>query len=116
MIKELFAKDVYSKYGDFHIREARNTGGMVMVKADWCGHCRRALPELEKVSSLTGKAYPIYKIDADKNRDLVSAMGVLGFPTILFIERDGKISVKYEGERESKPILDEICKRARKCY
>ena len=33
MIKELFAKDVVNKYGDFTIPEARGTGGMVMVKA-----------------------------------------------------------------------------------
>ena len=116
MIKELFAKDVVNKYGDFIISEARGTGGMLMVKTDWCGHCRRALPELEKVSNLTGMAYPIYKIDADKNKELVSSMGVNGFPTIMFIERDGKVSVKYEGERESKSILDKICKKARKCY
>lgn len=116
MIKELFTKDVTSKYGDFYIRDARDTGGMVMVKADWCGHCKRALPELEKVSSLTGAAFPIYKIDADKNKELTSAMGVNGFPTILFVERDGKISTKYEGGRESRQILDKICKKARKCY
>ena len=34
MIKELFAKDVQSRYGDFYIKDARDTGGLVMVKAD----------------------------------------------------------------------------------
>lgn len=116
MIKELFEKDVVSKYGDFNVPSSKGTGGMVIIKADWCGHCRRTLPELEKVSNLTGQAFPIYKIDADKNKNLVSSMGVSGYPTIFFIERTGKISYRYEGNRETKPILDEICKRARKCY
>jgi thiol-disulfide isomerase/thioredoxin len=116
MIKELFAKDVQSKYGDFIIPAAIGTGGLVMVKADWCGYCKRAMPELQKVSNMTGNAYPIYKIDADKNKSLVNSMGVNGYPTIMFIERDGKLSEKYEGERDSKSILDKICKKARKCY
>jgi thiol-disulfide isomerase/thioredoxin len=115
-MKELFTKDIQKHQGKFYVKKKPETGGMVIIKADWCGHCKRALPELVQVSKLTGSIFQIYKLDADKNKDIVNSMGITGFPTIRFIETDGQITQDYKGARDSKSILDEICTKARKCY
>lgn len=116
MIKEIFEKDVKNVNGKFYINLAKNTGGMVIVKAEWCGYCKRTMPELFKVSQLTGSMFPIFKIDSDVNKNLINKMGVQGFPTIFFIEKDGLISSKYSQDRECQKFLDEICSRVKKCF
>ena len=116
MIIELFDKDVVRSTFSFSFPKAKGTGGIVIVKTDWCGHCVRTIPELEKVSVITGKSYPIFKIDADKNQKLLKEMNVNGFPTIYFINKDGTLSTKYEKDRQAKKFLEEICLRARVCY
>ncbi len=114
MIKEIRDSNIikrgYSHYLD------RKGGGMLIIKADWCGHCKRALPELEQVSRLTGEMFPIYKLDADTNKRTVASLGVMGYPTIFFIEEDGKISGIYEKERNTRAIVNEICSVMRKCF
>lgn len=114
MIKEIKDSNIlkrgYSHYID------RKGGGILIVKADWCGHCRKALPELEQVSRLTGNMFPVYKLDADTNKRSVKSLGVMGYPTIFFIEEDGKISRRYEKERNARTIIDEVCSVMRKCF
>lgn len=114
MIKELFEKDFTQKGDGVYINKRQC--GMMIVKADWCGHCRRALPEFENVSKLTGEAFQIYKLDADKNKKITTSMGVTGFPTIFFIEEDGKVSRHYTKERITRTIVDEICSVMKKCF
>jgi thiol-disulfide isomerase/thioredoxin len=113
MIKEITGKDIRSKSDGFYVKSG---GGLLLVKADWCGHCQRAMPELEEVSRLTGEMFPVYKLDADKNKSAVTMLGVKGFPTIFFIEADGKISTPYNKERKTKVIIDEICSVMKKCF
>lgn len=115
-MKNLTSTDIGTYQRKFYLKKAPPSGGMIMVSVDWCGYCQRALPELEQVSKLTGSMFPIYKLDGDKNKALVTAMGVSGFPTIKFIKPDGQIGDTYQGPRTKRAILDEICKRAKKCY
>lgn len=87
----------------------KQMGGMIVFKADWCGHCRRLLPELEEVSSNTGQLYPIVIIDADKNPQLVKKAGINGFPTVKFVNKQGYIKSDYSGGRTASDILEAIC-------
>ena len=98
------------------IRRAQGSGGMVIFKADWCGYCVRTLPELEKVATQTGTIYPIYKVDVDKNPKITKELGITGFPTIFFVNRDGSIGDKYIDERSSRKFLKEICNKTKNCY
>lgn len=117
-MKDLNSNDIKKIGNNFYLKKAPQSGagGLVIISVVWCGHCKRALPELEQVSKLTGAMFPIYKMDGDKNKSIISSMGVSGFPTIKFIQPDGQIVDNYQGAREKKAILDEICKRAKKCY
>lgn len=50
--------------------------------ATWCAPCRMMTPILEELSK-ENQDVPIYKIDADVNRDAVSSHGVRGIPCII---------------------------------
>jgi thiol-disulfide isomerase/thioredoxin len=115
MIKEIFTSDITTNSGSNYILKAKGTGGILMVKQDWCGYCVRALPAFEESSKKLGSAYPIFKMDGDKNKAAVSKLGVQGFPTILFIDRNGKIGKKYEGDRTTGDILSSVCKESLVC-
>jgi thiol-disulfide isomerase/thioredoxin len=98
------------------VPKARDSGGLLIVKADWCGHCKRTLPELEKVADMTGSVFPIYKLDADKYPSVVKRLGVEGFPTIFWIDRKGQVGDTYEGERSTAAFLKAVCNKTRHCY
>lgn len=74
---------------------------VVMVKANWCGHCKHTFPEFEKA----GRKDFRYLEETDQSqKDLFVKMkelmgsGFTGFPTIVKI-KDGKIIEYFKGER-----------------
>ena len=75
---------------------------VVICKADWCGHCKKAAPEFDKLvaaSPLTlSKGTATVKIlDADADKEELSQYKIRGFPTILIL-KDGT-TTEYPGER-----------------
>ena len=76
---------------------------VVVCKADWCGHCKQAAPEFQKLmaaSPLTlkdGSKVNVKVLDADQNKEEVSKLKVKGYPTILVM--DGANSTEYPGPR-----------------
>jgi thiol-disulfide isomerase/thioredoxin len=79
--------------------------------ADWCGHCKTFKPIYENdLPDMINKQKincTIDAIDAEKNKEQASKYEVKGFPTTILELPDGK-KIKYEGEREPKPIIDFI--------
>ena len=71
---------------------------LVIVSVDWCPHCRSAKPVLDRVAQGLGTAVPTYVVNGDSRKDLVAALGVDSFPTILFVDDDGNVH-KYADER-----------------
>ena len=68
---------------------------MVVIYADWCGHCQRAEPELTKLAnSVDGKA-KVYVIDESE----YTGDQATGYPTIKIV-KNGK-ALDYSGEREA---------------
>jgi len=82
---------------------------LLIVKANWCGHCKRAMPDFERLVSASpitkadGSAVTVRMLDSDADSGEVQNLNVKGFPTILYRSSDGSIS-NYNGERSYNAI------------
>ena len=76
---------------------------LLIVKAGWCGHCKSAMPEFEKLVKASpvklkdGSSVTIRMLDEKANKSEVETLSVRGFPTILY--RAGGKNMEYSGER-----------------
>ena len=62
--------------------------------ADWCGPCGSIGPALEELAPDYEGEVAFYKIDVDKNRDLMQAFGIKSIPTVILLKpRDGGADV-----------------------
>jgi thioredoxin 1 len=66
---------------------------LVDFYATWCGPCKAMNPILESVETELGSDL-IYKIDVDKNRDLVEKYGIRSVPTFIFFENGLEVERK----------------------
>jgi thiol-disulfide isomerase/thioredoxin len=86
------------------------TKSVVICKADWCGHCKKAAPEFQKLMTASpitlqdGTKATVKILDADKDKQELSKYEVRGYPTVLIVD-GGKVT-EYPGERTSRGILD----------
>jgi thiol-disulfide isomerase/thioredoxin len=76
---------------------------LLIVKASWCGHCKTAMPDFERLVKASpvklgdGSSVKIRMLDEKKDKDEVAGLNVKGFPTILYV--DGGNRMEYSGER-----------------
>jgi thioredoxin len=65
--------------------------------ASWCAPCRRFAPTFDAWSKkYSNDNVKFVKVDADKQRDLVTKYQVHALPTVV-IEVNGKVVAKFEG-------------------
>jgi len=57
-----------------------------MYYAEWCGHCKRTMPEFKKVAENYKGNVKILMIDSEskENAELVKSQNITGFPTIRY--------------------------------
>ena len=83
---------------------------VVICKADWCGHCKKAAPEFQKLAAASpitlndGSKATVKILDADKDKSEMSKYKVKGFPTVLIV--DGGQTTEYPGERTASGVID----------
>lgn len=83
---------------------------LVICKADWCGHCKKAAPEFQKLLSASpmtlkdGSKIVVKILDADKDKSEISKYKVKGYPSIL-IDSNGQ-TTEYPGERTASAVID----------
>lgn len=86
-----------------------STKEVVICKADWCGHCKKAAPEFQKLvgaSPITlkdGTTATVKLLDADQDKSEISKYKVRGYPTILVV--NGSETTEYPGERSYDGVL-----------
>jgi thiol-disulfide isomerase/thioredoxin len=74
----------------------------VMYFAEWCGHCKRTMPEFNKLMEQPPNGVKVMKVDSDDTqyKDLLKAQNVQGFPTIRYYPKGLNSNYSdYEGER-----------------
>ncbi len=93
--------------------EGDSAPALVMYYADWCGHCKRTKPLLERARGEYKGKIKIVMLDADasENAPLLKQEDVNGFPTIRYyksgVPKVGKKSdyEEYNGERTKEDFL-----------
>jgi thiol-disulfide isomerase/thioredoxin len=76
---------------------------VMIVKADWCGHCKKAKPDFERLVGASpirlsdGSEVTVRMLDEGKDKSEVQGLGVRGFPTILYVSNGQK--TEYSGPR-----------------
>jgi thiol-disulfide isomerase/thioredoxin len=87
---------------DNQMKDAKNGKLFVMYYAEWCGHCKKTLPEFNKLMDNYKGKVRIIAIDSENtdNAELVKKQEIKGFPTIRYypsgISEDYQ---EYNGER-----------------
>lgn len=82
---------------------------LLYVNAKWCPHCVEARPVLQQVSNITGTAVPVYDVDSERNKKLISELGVKGFPTIIYRNGAGRLAEFKNMARTRQNIEGFVC-------
>jgi thiol:disulfide interchange protein len=98
--KELFSDLNYTKA----LAQAKKDDKLVMLDftTSWCGWCKKlnadTFSQAKVQQFLLDKAISI-KVDGDKEQDLVKKYSVRGYPTLVFVDADGKEVGRIVGYR-----------------
>lgn len=107
LILLVFIRNYGERYEGFQSGSSKT---VVICKADWCGHCKNAAPEFQKLMAASpiklkdGSTAVVKILDADKDKSEISKYKVRGFPTILIA--DGSKVTEYPGQRTAAAITD----------
>lgn len=100
----------------FRAYSPRHSGPAVLfVSAEWCPHCKVAKPELKKAASILGSVIPVLHVDSARDAEVIKALKVRGYPTILYRDQAGR-TTEYSGERTGLKIADWVCAASGACY
>jgi protein disulfide-isomerase A4 len=83
---------------------------VIIAKASWCGHCKTAMPEFEKlvasspISLSKGGTATVTMLDADADKEKLAPYAVKGYPTILVMHKGERL--EYPGERTAAGITE----------
>lgn len=79
-----------------------------------CPHCKSTRPHMLQAAAIMGSVVPVYEVDSERNADAIAALGIQGFPTILFLSADGR-TTEYDGARRGRDIADWACAHSGGC-
>ena len=77
--------------------KSKNTQ-LILVYADWCGHCKKMKPDWDKFESKYKDMCQSYESSTDEAKRLFKQYDLKGYPALLFI-KDGKKVDDYTGPR-----------------
>lgn len=86
--------------------------GLLLIYANWCGHCKRFKPTYNELCQQMGSKFPCVSIEDEQlnnNSKLVSKLNFQGYPTIKFFDQHGKLLGDYNGDRNKSSLLNHIC-------
>lgn len=75
---------------------------VVMVFADWCSHCKTAIPEFFKAA--TQSSVPFFAINGPKCPQTSAALGVKAYPMIIRL-RPGSDPQVFKGNRKAESFV-----------
>lgn len=104
---------VYMAYTDIKKKERFTDGAkleIALYKATWCGHCSQFLKSnvFEDVYADVKQKYDdvvFATYDFDENKKLAEQYNVNSFPTIIAVDKNGKLLDTFDGDRYNKAEL-----------
>ena len=89
---------------NFEAFENSNKPALVFFYAEWCGHCKRCMPEVQKLQNENIDGVEIITIDSDKNPEMIKEHNVQGFPTIRMYPQGLANKNKFENFDEERTV------------
>jgi thiol-disulfide isomerase/thioredoxin len=114
-VLELTGKDfkIEGKYVKVINSSFRGINGLIMAYAPWCPHCLDMVePLLYLGDELKGHEFKLGAINSDNNsnKEICSALGVSGFPTLYGVNTKGFLKeLEVSGSRSNDNLLLAIC-------
>lgn len=101
------------------LRDAKAKKKPVMADfyTDWCGWCKKLDKDTysdPKVAALAEK-FICVKVDGEKYPDLVSKYGISGYPTIVFLDMDGKEVGRIVGYTDANGLIAKMKQVLSRC-
>ena len=76
--------------------------GMLLIYANWCGHCVRFKPTFNKIHKKIGNNFAMASIehgDFKDNSQFIKLLNFKGYPSIKYFDQQGNIIDDYTGDR-----------------
>jgi thiol:disulfide interchange protein len=94
------------------VKQARAVGRplMVDVSTSWCSACKRLDADVFSRADVAevSKAFVCVRVDGDKRADLVRKFRVSGYPTVVFLDQDGRELGRARGAVPYQVMLEEM--------
>ena len=73
--------------GDLNGRQIKGVkaNGLIMVQADWCGHCTSAKPDFQKLFNSNKDKFFVGTVSND-DKEVVGMLGIQGFPSYFAVK------------------------------
>lgn len=72
--------------------------------ATWCPSCRRLAPVVEEAAEKYGSFVQYVPINVDKNQDLVKKLNIAQIPTVMVVDRRGRVLNRLVGLEQGSQI------------
>ena len=82
-----------------------------MYGVDWCGHCQKTKPEVQKLKDSPPDNCSVNIVNCEEQEELCASKNIKGYPTCELTKSDGA-NVPYTGERTEPAFRAFILKHA----
>ena len=112
--KRFLAKEGFDSTAEQFEDDISGKKALVLFHADWCGHCKKFMPEWDEVSKeVKNKSQDVVLVKVEcgkptenkKHAEIMEKYAVKGYPTILSFDQSGSYR-EYDGDRSKQGILD----------
>ncbi len=94
--------------GELDSRIAAGPLTLVLVYADWCGHCQRFKPMMSKLENESGRSIQTARIRDDVfPQSSLSGEKLSGYPSLMLVDKNGKSTMFKNAEGEATNTIPE---------